>query len=76
MLIDLEIKTGEVERVRELFGRVTKLGLKAKKMKYWFKRWMEWEEGHGGERERMRVRGLAEEYVRRQMEERGKVVEV
>ncbi|KAL8637817.1 MAG: hypothetical protein Q9228_004959 [Teloschistes exilis] len=76
VLIDLEIKTGEVERVRELFGRVTKLGLKAKKMKYWFKRWMEWEEKCGGERERMRVRGLAEEYVRRQMEERGKVVEV
>ncbi|KAL8684458.1 MAG: hypothetical protein Q9218_008284 [Villophora microphyllina] len=75
VLVDLEIKLGEKERVREVFGRVTRLELKVRKMRFWFKKWAEWEERNGDEKSRARVRGLAEEYVRKQAEERGKIVE-
>ena len=75
VLIDLEISKGENEKVRELFARVTRLDLKVRKMKYWFKRWAEWEEKHGDEKSRERVRGLAEEYVRKQVEEKRKAVD-
>ncbi|KAL8725782.1 MAG: hypothetical protein Q9181_006288 [Wetmoreana brouardii] len=74
VLLDLEIKRGEKDKVRELFRRVTRLELKVRKMKYWFKRWAEWEETFGDEKAREKVAALAEEYVRKQAEQKGKVV--
>ncbi|KAL8677613.1 MAG: hypothetical protein Q9186_005972 [Xanthomendoza sp. 1 TL-2023] len=76
VLLDLEIKIGERERVRELFGRVVKVkGVKNRKMRFWFKKWMEWEEKVGDQQGKDRVEKLAEEYVRRAAEEKGKGVE-
>ncbi|KAL8818690.1 MAG: hypothetical protein Q9223_002727 [Gallowayella weberi] len=76
VLLDLEIKRGESvgrERVRELFERVVKVrGLKSRKMRFWFKKWMEWEEKVGDQRGKDRVEKLAEDYARRAAEEKGK----
>ncbi|KAL8805230.1 MAG: hypothetical protein Q9182_002105 [Xanthomendoza sp. 2 TL-2023] len=73
VLLDLEIKIGGRERVRELFERVVKVrGLKSRKMRFWFKKWMEWEEKMGDQGGKDRVEELAEEYVRRAAEEKGK----
>lgn len=40
-----EIKLGDEQRTRALFERATTLSLAAKKMKFLFKRWLEWEKG-------------------------------
>ncbi|KAL8703814.1 MAG: hypothetical protein Q9201_003009 [Fulgogasparrea decipioides] len=76
VLLDLEIRRGEKDRVRELFGRVTRLELKIRKMKYWFKIWAEWEEKMCDEKGREKVAKLAEEYVRKQAEEKVKIAEL
>ncbi|KAL8783841.1 MAG: hypothetical protein Q9213_004331 [Squamulea squamosa] len=76
ILVDLETIKGEKERARGLFERVTRLnGVKAGKMKKLFKQWEKWEGKHGDERSRARVLKLAEAYVRKIAEEKGKVVD-
>ena len=65
-MLDLEIKLGDKEQIRRLFGRVTGSKLKAKKAKYFFKKWLEWEEKEGDEKSSENVKARAAEFVRRQ----------
>ena len=66
VLLDCEIRIGDIDRVRALFERITqkKDGLKPKKAKFFFKKWVEFEERHGSLKDQGRVKGLAESYVR------------
>jgi len=66
VLLDLEIKLGNTEQIRRLFGRVTGSKLKAKKAKYFFKKWLEWEEREGDGRSCENVKARAAEFVRKQ----------
>ncbi|KAI9678540.1 MAG: rRNA biogenesis protein rrp5 [Caeruleum heppii] len=69
VLLDLEMRVGDRERVRALFERVLRIpGLKAKKARFFFKRWAEWEEKGGDQRMVGKVRERAEEFVRRERE--------
>ena len=65
VLLDLEMKNGGQERVRRLFERVTGEGMKLKprKAKYFFKRWLGFEEKAGDRKSAERVKALAAEYV-------------
>jgi rRNA biogenesis protein RRP5 len=42
-----EVKQGDAGRIRGLFERATSLQLPPKKMKFLFKRWLEYEGGRG-----------------------------
>ena len=64
VMLDLEIKAGDKDQVRQLFGRVTSSKLKAKKAKYFFKRWLEYEEKEGDAQSCEKVKARAAEYVR------------
>lgn len=60
-----EIKAGDAERTRALFERVTALPLPPRKMKFIFKRWLEWEK-RGGDGQRVEhVKQKAMEFVER-----------
>ena len=65
VLLDLEMKKGDGERVRGLFERVTgeDMKLKPRKAKYFFKRWLGFEEKAGDRKSAERVKALAAEYV-------------
>ena len=71
IFIDLEIKQGEREVVRTLFERVTgsRMKLKPRKAKFFFKRWLEYEEKMGEAKGVERVKALAAEYVQGQGKE-------
>ncbi|KKZ60457.1 hypothetical protein EMCG_00743 [[Emmonsia] crescens] len=85
VLLDLEIKNGDVEQVRRLFERVLGLGhgiaadgtktgpkkLKDKQAKFFFKKWLAFEEKAGDGNEKMvdEVKARAAEYVRAIQEE-------
>ncbi|KAL8647490.1 MAG: hypothetical protein Q9210_005531, partial [Variospora velana] len=77
--VDAEVKKEEEEdnreRVRGLFERVSRGKWKAKQMKFWFKKWLQWEEGIGDEGGKERVETLAAEWVKRKAEEQGKKME-
>lgn len=80
VLLDLEIKNGDVEQVRRLFERVLGLGhgiaadgtktgpkkLKDKQAKFFFKKWLAFEEKAGDGNEKMvdEVKARAAEYVK------------
>ena len=68
VLLDLEIKQGDQTIVRRLFERVTGSGshLKARKAKFFFKKWLDYEEKTGDSKSQERVKALAAEYVRAQ----------
>jgi len=66
VMLDLEIKLGNKEQIRRLFGRVTGSKLKAKKARYFFKKWLEWEEREGDEKSSENVKARAAEFVRKQ----------
>lgn len=72
VLLDAEMKQGDREQVRRLFERVTSQKLKSKKAKFFFKRWLEYEEKEGDAKSRERVKALAAECVRR-LAEKGDV---
>jgi len=74
VLLDLEMKQGDKEIIRRLFERVTGGGtnLKARKAKFFFKKWLEWEGKSGDKKSQERVKALAAEYVRKQ----GKQVDI
>lgn len=68
VLIDLEIKVGDVEQIRSLFRRVLNIDnavgtdgmksnrkLKEKQAKFFFKKWLEWEEKQEGDDKQKRV---------------------
>ncbi|KAI1005661.1 rRNA biogenesis protein [Podosphaera aphanis] len=64
-LLDLEVKQGDPDIIREVFERVTKSrALKPKTAKSWFKKWSEWEETHGDKKSRERVKAKAQEWVK------------
>jgi rRNA biogenesis protein RRP5 len=72
VLLDAEIKLGgegNKEQVRRLFGRVTGGKLKPQKAKYFFKRWLEWEEREGDAKSQEMVKARASEYVRKAKKE-------
>jgi rRNA biogenesis protein RRP5 len=72
VLIDLEIKVGDMEQVRQLFKRVLGLNpgaeksLKNKQAKFFFKKWLAFEEkvSDGDERMVDEVKARAIEYVK------------
>jgi rRNA biogenesis protein RRP5 len=69
VLIDCEIKAGDRETVRGLFERVTTGGkLKSKQAKFFFKKWLAFEEDVGDEKMVEQVKRKAGEYVRFQKE--------
>lgn len=65
------MRLGEKERVRALFERVTGGGsankLKSKKAKFFYKKWLDYEDKFGDEKSRERVKAKATEYVQSQM---------
>lgn len=77
VLLDLEIQRGgDKEVVRKIFERVTSAGkgggpsLKIKQAKFFFKRWLDFEEKEGDGKSQERVKALAAEFVK----ERGKKI--
>ena len=75
VLLDMEIShpASNEEVVRRLFERITGAGqgshLKPQKAKFFFKRWLEYEEKAGDARSQQRVKTLAAEYVKSQKTE-------
>ncbi|KAF2138712.1 uncharacterized protein K452DRAFT_255494 [Aplosporella prunicola CBS 121167] len=63
MFVDLEKARGEMDNVRQLYGRMAGAKMKARRAKYVFKKWAEWEEKNGDKKSRERVQALAAEYV-------------
>ena len=60
---------GDRQRVEALFERAAAMDLPPKKMKFFFKRWSDYEEGLGDAAAVERVKQLATEYIEsRQME--------
>ena len=64
VLLDQEVKTGDKDQVRRLFERVTSSNLKPKKAKYFFKRWLKFEEQEGDSKSCEKVEARATEFVR------------
>jgi rRNA biogenesis protein RRP5 len=63
MYVDLERGHGRAENVRGLYERMAGARMKKRRAMFVFKRWLEWEEKIGTEKER--VKGLAAEYARK-----------
>ena len=64
VLLDLEIKLGDQEQVRRLFARVTSGKLKSRKARFFFKRWLQYEEAEGDAKHAEHVKARAAEYVK------------
>jgi len=63
LLLDHELRMGEVEAVRTLFERIISLNLSSKKMKSFFKRYLDFEKGEGNMKGVEHVKTKAREYV-------------
>ncbi|KAF6716045.1 RRP5-like protein [Oryzias melastigma] len=63
IFIDLEIKHGSQKEVRALFDRVIHLSISAKKIKFFFKRYLEYEKKHGTAESVQAVKDKAVEFV-------------
>ncbi|KAI5068389.1 hypothetical protein GOP47_0016734 [Adiantum capillus-veneris] len=61
--LDQEIVLGDASVVRALFERITSLELPPKKMKFLFKKYLEYEKSHGDEERVEYVKGKAMQYV-------------
>ncbi|XP_008062393.1 protein RRP5 homolog, partial [Carlito syrichta] len=61
--IDMAIKHGSQKDVRDLFERVIHLSLAPKRMKFFFKRYLDYVKQHGTERDVQAVKAKALEYV-------------
>ncbi|KAG8523597.1 Protein RRP5 [Galemys pyrenaicus] len=61
--IDMVIKHGSQKEVRDIFERVIHLSLAPKRMKFFFKRYLDYEKQHGTERDVQAVKAKALEYV-------------
>lgn len=59
--LDMEIKAGDHDMVQRLFERVTSMKFSSKKMKFLFKKWLQYEKDHGSadDAERVKERTLA-----------------
>ena len=58
-----EIRGGDQERIRGLFERATHLALPPKKMKFLFRRYLEYEKAHGDAARVEHVKQAARDYV-------------
>ncbi|KAK6429466.1 rRNA biogenesis protein rrp5 [Oleoguttula sp. CCFEE 5521] len=58
-----EDKEEAIARCRKLFERMSAVKMKKRRAKFVFKRWLEFEEKEGGEREVERVKGVAKKWV-------------
>ncbi|KAK6439206.1 rRNA biogenesis protein rrp5 [Oleoguttula sp. CCFEE 5521] len=58
-----EDKPEAVERCRKLFERMSAVKMKKRRAKFVFKRWLEFEEKEGAERDVERVKGVAKKWV-------------
>ena len=61
--LDMEEKTKEVKTIRHLYERATSLNLSSKKMKFFFKRWLNFEKKVGDDEAVEHVKQKAREYV-------------
>ncbi|XP_004303371.1 PREDICTED: protein RRP5 homolog [Fragaria vesca subsp. vesca] len=61
--LDQEIRLGDTDLIRALFERATSLSLPAKKMKFLFKKYLDYEERHGNEDRANYVKQKAMSYV-------------
>ncbi|XP_021007134.1 protein RRP5 homolog [Mus caroli] len=61
--IDMTIKHGSQQAVRDIFERVIHLSLAPKRMKFFFKRYLDYEKQHGTEKDVQAVKAKALEYV-------------
>jgi len=66
--IDQELRVGDQPAIRALFDRVTALALSSKKMKFFFKRYLEYEKTEGDEEAVEHVMQRAREYVESKMQ--------
>lgn len=64
--IDQEIKQGDRDRVEALFERVVGKKLSKKQAKFFFSKWLQFEEDKGDEQAAARVKALAIEFVQKQ----------
>ncbi|SGZ52400.1 CIC11C00000000250 [Sungouiella intermedia] len=64
--IDQEIKFGDKEKVESLFERVITKKLSRKQAKFFFSKWLSFEEENGTEHSASRVKALAVDYVQNQ----------
>ncbi|XP_036857188.1 protein RRP5 homolog [Manis javanica] len=69
--IDMTIKHGSQKEARDVFERVIHLSLAPKRMKFFFKRYLDYEKQHGTEKDVQAVKKKALEYV----EAKGSVLE-
>ena len=60
---DQLVKTGDLDSARALFQRMATLDLQAKKMKFLFKKWLDFETGHGTEAGVSEVKQAAQKYL-------------
>lgn len=67
--IDQEIKQGDREKVEALFQRVITKKLNRKQAKFFFSKWLSFEEEAGDEQAVARVKALAVEFVQKQTKE-------
>lgn len=65
VLVDLEIRQGDKEQVRRLFERIFEGRVKNKQAKYFFKRWLAFEEQQGDERNVEKVKAKAADFVKK-----------
>ncbi|KAL9616884.1 MAG: hypothetical protein Q9160_008273 [Pyrenula sp. 1 TL-2023] len=63
VLVDLEIRQGDKDQVRRLFERIFEGRVKNKQAKYFFKRWLAFEEHYGDERNVEKVKARAADFV-------------
>lgn len=67
--IDQEIKQQDKEKVEDLFERVVAKKLSRKQAKFFFSKWLSFEEEQGDEQSAARVKALATEYVQKNASE-------
>jgi len=60
---DQLVKTGDLDAARALFKRMATLDLQAKRMKFLFKKWLDFETGHGTDSGVGEVRQAAQKYL-------------
>ena len=69
ILLDLELQQGEIaerrERIRSVFERIIRGKLNARKAKWIFKRWLQYEEQEGDSKSQERVQAKAAEFVKK-----------
>ena len=67
MLLDQEIRVGDADVIRALFERVITFTMSTKKMKHFFKRYLDFEKAQGNEAGVEHVKAKAREYVEKKM---------